>query len=89
VAAKNLVYLNAASGEKARSDAEHVPTAERFEGTYDLAPLDETNVSVHFLERVAARNNARDEQRAAPRGIVHAQHRLSESVGDRAERDHE
>jgi hypothetical protein len=45
--------LEIASGEKARSDAEHVPTAERFEGTYDLAPLDETNVSVHFLERVA------------------------------------
>jgi hypothetical protein len=45
--------LEIASGAKARSDAAHVPTADTFEGTYDLAPLDESNVSVHFLERTA------------------------------------
>jgi len=28
-------------------------TGDMFEGTYDLAPLDESNVGVHFLERAA------------------------------------
>ncbi len=40
------------SGAKARADAAHVPSADAFEGTYDLSPLDERNVSVHFIERL-------------------------------------
>ena len=41
------------TGASARADLAHRPTADRFEGTYDLGPLDESNVSVHFLERAA------------------------------------
>jgi hypothetical protein len=43
-----------ADGTQRRTDAAHVPTAAVFEGTYDLAPLDDTNVSVHFLRRIVA-----------------------------------
>ncbi len=43
--------LETASGAKARSDAAHAPTPDKFEGTYDLAPLDDANVSVHYLSR--------------------------------------
>jgi hypothetical protein len=46
--------LVAADGTQRRTDAAHVPTAAVFEGTYDLAPLDDTNVSVHFLRRIVA-----------------------------------
>ena len=41
------------SGAKARGDAAHRPTAERFAGTYDMSPLDEQNVSLDFLRKSA------------------------------------
>jgi hypothetical protein len=40
-----------ASGATARAAAAHIPTADRFEGTYDLDPLDDSNVSVIFLKK--------------------------------------
>jgi lysophospholipase L1-like esterase len=43
-----------ASGAQARSDAAHRPTPDRFEGTYDLSPLDAQNVSLHFLRETLA-----------------------------------
>ena len=46
--------VQTASGAKARFEAAHRPTADRFEGTYDLSPLDEHNVSVIFLEKTVA-----------------------------------
>jgi hypothetical protein len=39
------------SGRNARSAAGHLPTAERFLGTYDLSPLTEKNVEVIFLRK--------------------------------------
>jgi len=47
--------LQRASGAKARQDAAHRPTAERFEGTYDLTPLSQSpdNVSLTFLRKTA------------------------------------
>jgi lysophospholipase L1-like esterase len=41
------------SGEAQREALAHVPTADRFLGTYDLAPLDDTNVEVFFLQRLS------------------------------------
>lgn len=41
------------SGAKARLEAAHRPTPDRFEGTYDLSPLDSQNVSVKFLRKIA------------------------------------
>lgn len=41
------------SGAKARTDAMHRPTPDRFEGTYDLTPLDAQNVSVQFVRKTA------------------------------------
>ncbi len=41
------------SGAAAEAAAGHRPTAERFEGTYDLSALDEHNVSLFFLQRIA------------------------------------
>ena len=46
--------LERATGANARRVAAHVATTRDFEGTYDLTPLDETNVSVHFLKRTIA-----------------------------------
>ena len=48
--------LQRASGASARRDAAHRPTAERFEGTYDLTPLARSpdNVSLTFLRKTAA-----------------------------------
>jgi hypothetical protein len=48
--------LQRASGAAAREDAAHRPTADRFEGTYDLTPLATTpdNVSVVFLRKIGA-----------------------------------
>jgi len=46
--------IQAASGAKARTDAAHKPTPDRFEGTYDLSPIDEQNVSLIFLEKTIA-----------------------------------
>ncbi len=46
--------LAAADGTQRHTNVAHVPTAAAFEGTYDLAPLDDTNVSVHFLRRIVA-----------------------------------
>jgi lysophospholipase L1-like esterase len=43
-----------ASGAEARAAAAHRPTPDRFEGTYDLSPLDGKNVSVHFLRETIA-----------------------------------
>ena len=45
----NLIQLW--SGAHARSEAAHVPTPDRFEGTYDLSPLDTANVSVIYLQK--------------------------------------
>ena len=41
------------SGAKARLAQMHRPTPDRFEGTYDLTPLDARNVSVMFLRKTA------------------------------------
>jgi lysophospholipase L1-like esterase len=46
--------VQTASGAKVRSEAAHRPTPDRFEGTYDLSPLDDRNVSVIFLRKIAA-----------------------------------
>jgi hypothetical protein len=46
--------IQAASGAKARNDAAHKPTPDRFEGTYDLSPLDPHNVSLIFLKKTLA-----------------------------------
>ncbi len=43
-----------ASGAKVRFEAAHRPTPDHFEGTYDLSPLDQHNVSVVFLRKIAA-----------------------------------
>jgi len=44
-------FVQTLSGAKARGDAAHRPTAAQFEGTYDLSPLDEQNVSLQFLRK--------------------------------------
>jgi lysophospholipase L1-like esterase len=44
--------IHALSGEAQREARAHVPTADRFLGTYDLAPLDNENVEVFFLRRL-------------------------------------
>ncbi len=41
------------SGAATEVAADHRPTPERFEGTYDLSALDEHNVSLFFLQRIA------------------------------------
>ena len=46
--------MEIASGAKARADARDAPTTERFEGSYDLAPLGTGNVSVHYLALTVA-----------------------------------
>jgi hypothetical protein len=46
--------LGDASGRNARTEAAHRPTAERFLGTYDLAPLAGDNVEVVFLRKTVA-----------------------------------
>ncbi len=46
--------LEKVSGEAARADAAHVPTADKFMGTYDLSPLSDANVEVVFLKKFAA-----------------------------------
>ncbi len=46
--------LERATGAGLRRRAAHRPTASDFEGTYDLTPLDGSNVSVHFLKRTIA-----------------------------------
>jgi hypothetical protein len=40
-------------GTAARKAAAHRPTPDKFEGTYDLSPLDETNTEVFFLRRLS------------------------------------
>jgi hypothetical protein len=47
--------LQSVSGTSARRNAAHRPTAERFEGTYDLTPLSSSpdNVSLTFLRKTA------------------------------------
>jgi hypothetical protein len=42
------------SGAKARDAAAHKPTPDRFEGTYDLSPIDAQNVSLIFLKKTLA-----------------------------------
>jgi hypothetical protein len=42
------------SGETQREADAHRPTPDRFLGTYDLSPLDESNVGVVFLKRTLA-----------------------------------
>jgi hypothetical protein len=41
------------SGEAALAEAAHVPTADKFMGTYDLSPLSDANVEVVFLKKFA------------------------------------
>jgi lysophospholipase L1-like esterase len=41
------------SGARARGDAQHRPTPDRFEGTYDLTPLTAANVGVIYLQKMA------------------------------------
>lgn len=45
--------LNDVSGESARAALQHVPTPDKFLGTYDLSTLSESNVEVFFLDRLA------------------------------------
>jgi len=45
--------INILSGEAARTEAAHRPTAERFLGTYDLTPLAPGNVQFDFLIKAA------------------------------------
>jgi hypothetical protein len=42
------------SGRAARESVKHVPTADKFLGTYDLSPLSGSNVGVYFLEKLAS-----------------------------------
>ena len=46
--------LERASGAAARIDAAHAPTPDKFEGTYDLSPIDDANTSMHFLDLTIA-----------------------------------
>ncbi|GAC1408629.1 MAG: hypothetical protein NVSMB64_17070 [Candidatus Velthaea sp.] len=46
--------VNGISGEATRQTAQHLPTPERFVGTYDLAPLTSDNTEVIFLEKTVA-----------------------------------
>lgn len=45
--------LEAWNGTAARKAEAHRPTPDKFEGTYDLTPLDEDNTGVFFLRKVA------------------------------------
>ncbi len=40
-------------GTAARKAGAHQPTPDKFEGTYDLSPLDDSNTGVYFLRRTA------------------------------------
>ncbi len=42
------------SGAAAKEESEHVPTRDKFEGTYALDKLDKDNVSMHFLAETIA-----------------------------------
>jgi len=54
-AANALSWLvGQASGRNARAAAQHLPTADRFLGTYDLTPLADDNVEVVFLRKTVA-----------------------------------
>ncbi len=46
--------IDNASGKNARTEAAHIPTADRFEGTYDLSPLTQDNIEVVFLRKTVA-----------------------------------
>ena len=50
--------LERVDGTAARAAAAHRPSPDRFEGTYDLSPLDAGNVSVFFLRRALAEARA-------------------------------
>jgi hypothetical protein len=41
------------NGTAARKAEAHRPTPDKFEGTYDLSPLDDSNTAVYFLRRTA------------------------------------
>jgi len=45
--------IEAWNGTAARKAEAHRPTPDKFEGTYDLSPLDEENTGVFFLRRAA------------------------------------
>jgi lysophospholipase L1-like esterase len=47
-------WIERRSGAAERSAAAHVPTPDKFEGTYDLSPIDRTNVSMAFLADTVA-----------------------------------
>jgi lysophospholipase L1-like esterase len=44
--------IHVLSGEAQRAARAHIPTGDRFLGTYDLTPLDGENVEVFFLRRL-------------------------------------
>lgn len=46
-----VAVVGGVSGRTERDERAHRPTADRFMGTYDLAPLGATNVQVRFLRR--------------------------------------
>jgi hypothetical protein len=52
--------IDNASGKNARTEAAHIPTADRFEGTYDLSPLTQANIEVVFLRKTVALLHAWD-----------------------------
>src|SRR5262249_33431781 len=45
--------IESATGARARRALAHRPTTEAFEGTYDLTPLEATNVGFRFLDLIA------------------------------------
>lgn len=47
-------FVNGLSGESARAAAAHVPTPEKFFGTYDLDPIATSNVEWIFLRKTVA-----------------------------------
>jgi lysophospholipase L1-like esterase len=47
-------WIERRSGAAARAAAAHRPTPDRFEGTYDLSPIDASNVSMAFLRDTIA-----------------------------------
>lgn len=46
--------VNYYSGEYAREQLAHQPTPDKFLGTYDLTPLDDTNVEVVYLQKIVS-----------------------------------
>lgn len=69
-----LALVERFSGAAARRAAAHRATPESFEGAYDLSPLDDANVEVYFLRRLA--RTLRDERVTAYALLTPTNHRL-------------